>query len=263
MTETFLTKSFMQQFCSTDSLRPIQTVIFPAEGYYVATDSRHMLLVPETDCHFTLDYVPARHGKPMNVGAVIDPKKLTATHSISLSDLRDWISRNATDDETEDVAVPTEFKECDCDECDNGRITLTTNARWRGKWLDIEEEVDCPVCHGFGKIPVDPDYDPDECDDEDDVAQWVTYEHRPTGRKIFSSETAAYISTFCTRPSYLFYLVKLMEQLQVDTASFCIHDHLIAFLFGSVTYVIAGVYEAGCRNDHWRFIDEIVPSVEL
>lgn len=265
MTETFLTKSFMQQFCSTDSLRPVLTVIFPAKDYYVASNSYELLMAKQSVCAFETDYNQDVHGPTLQVFTVCNPEKLAFTHRLMLSSLRDYISSIATEDEIEYIEVPTEFKECDCDECNYGRITLECHANWRGKYLDLEDEIDCPICHGFGKIPVDPEYDPDECFGIDDVEHWITYEHRKTGRKIIGPDTITHIAGLAINAKFLNHILLLMEYFGIDQVDFFIDKQMIVFnvVEHKVYYLFMSVYEEGCCSDGCPFTIGDVPVISL
>ena len=253
-----MTKEFMQRFTADDPFRPITGVVFPTDGYYVATDAKHMIMVKDSDCHFELDYDKKKHGKTLNVLAVCDPEKISVTHRVKLSDLRAYIERISTEDEVVSVEVPTVFKQCDCDECDDGKITLHEYVRWGRRDFEIEEEVDCPVCHGFGKIPVDPEYDPDECDESDDVENWITDEEQKTGRKVIGEKTLCYIGKLCLRATYLPYVQQLMEFLGVDILDFAFEKRMVVFKAETLCYAICGVLED--RDDKtYTFVDELLP----
>lgn len=253
-----ISKETMQHFCAEhDELRPIMNIIFPTEGYYVASDGKSVLMVREESCKFELDYDKEKHGKPLNVLSVVDPSKLHATHTLKLSEIKEWIERNATEDEFEDVEVPTEFKECDCEGCCDGTITITETIIWNGKWIDLETEAKCPVCHGYGKIPIDPEYDPDECFDCSDVKNWVTYKSKTTGRKTFADKIGALIVNKTIFPKMLYKLVFLMEHLNVETAQFCFHKQMIVFLFGDITFAFT------TSVGHDRYIEEGVPTYKM
>ena len=251
-----ITKDFMQRFTSDDPLRPITQVIFPTDGYYVATDTHHMLMVKEQDCQFALDYDPAIHGKPLNVLAVIDPDHVQTTHCLTLADLKAYIADISLEDEIEAVEVPTEFREFDCDKCHNGTISLSEWCHWGDNSFNVEEEVECPICHGFGKIPVDPEYDPDLCVCEDEVENWKTYEYRPTGRKVIGDGTLCRIGEMWFRALYLPYVQQLMEQLGVDSLDFAFEREKVVFRHKSVTYVIASMCVNGNGDTNYTLLEE-------
>lgn len=256
-----MTKSFMQNFCGDNFLRPVENVIFPIEGYRVATDGRHCIVVPEEECEFELDYDKKKHGKALNVLAVCDPSKFAPTHKVYLSELKEYITQHSTEDEIEDVEVPTEFKECEC--CEDGKILLYDSVDWKGKRYNVEDEVDCPVCHGYGKIPTDTEYDPIKCDDDDDVRNWVSYEHRPTGRKIIGPNTITHISGLAFRAAYLYHVVEIIEFFHSDHADFYTGSNNVFFKIENTIYLVAGVYKEGCIDDGYPFIEKDVPCVRI
>lgn len=251
----------MKRFCADDMFRPQLNHIAPWREYYVACDSKRLLAVKQSACPFTSDLDEAQHGKYPNIEAVLHPDTFRATHRIRIADLKAYISRIATEDEMEEYEVPTEYEKCPA--CDgDGTITIYgDDVYFRGHHYDMDQEVECPVCHGFGKVPKDPDFDPDCCD-ADDIENWVTYAHRPTGRKIISNDLITYVDHLPLRAAYLADLVTVMESFNVRIAEFQIVGYAITFRLPDAYLLFMGIYVDDTDTKH-TILDERVPVTTI
>lgn len=113
--------------------------------------------------------------------------------------------------EYRDVEEDINYIECDCSECIEGKVILRESISYGDHYYDLEEEVDCPVCHGRGVIPDFEDYDPD--DDYDPETDKTHIISRWTGRMIPDFESAIEIHGLNVKAKYLKLVTEVAEEM--------------------------------------------------
>lgn len=181
-----ITFETLKSFCAYDTLRPQMMYACRREDGWWATDGTRIICVPMEECQqgdvrFLCDEMPNDVPKYPNVEAVVDVKGFTPKLTISVQAIEDAMAKLPLTDEMKEVESEITFKQCP--QCGGGgEIRIRESVYFNGRWLDAEATCECPVCHGYGKIPDIEDYNPEEDDYDPDDEKYSTMV--PTGRKV-------------------------------------------------------------------------------
>ena len=161
-----ITYEQLHNFCEkSDTLRP--KLLYPAliAGRWYATNALILISVPK-------DYVIEDErlydgckikGRYPNVKGVINEENVRATKSVDLSVIKAAFAKLPMVEEEVEQEFPINYIDCPC--CKYGEVEVRGDVHFKERWIDVEATVECPVCHGYGKIPDWDDYDPEEEDE--------------------------------------------------------------------------------------------------
>lgn len=182
-----ITYETLKSFCAEKyDLRPQLHYAIKRGEYWWASNGYRIICVPmnqtqQGDMRFLCDEMPNDVGTYPNVENIIDVKGFTPEFTFNISAINEALEKLPKVDEYKEVKRDIEF--IDCPECDDGEIEIEDTVYYRGSTYSVSATCQCPICHGYGKIPDFEDYDPDE--DEYDPDEDETYfEKVKTGRKI-------------------------------------------------------------------------------
>ena len=170
-----ITYEQLHNFCEKpDTLQP--KLLYPsiAGGRWYATNRRVLISVPK---EYVIEderlYDGCKiEGRYPNVKGVINEEYVRATKGVDISLIKAAFAKLPTVEEEVEQEIPINYIDCPC--CHNGEIEISGDVHFKKQWIDVEATVECPVCHGFGKIPDWDDYNPNE-DDEYDPDNDTTY----------------------------------------------------------------------------------------
>lgn len=210
----------LKRFCADDEIRLAMRYVKKVEGKWYATDGAVLCRVDETTRHpddilYDVDEFPADTKYP-NVLSVVPQTIGEDAVSIPVGEISDKISKVRQIKEMKDVEEEIHYKKCDCNDCYGGQVTLTESISYNGHHYNIEEEVDCPVCHGYGVIPDFDDYDPDE-DDYDPETDKTCIVSKWTGKMIPDPDGPVEIIGMNVKAKYLQLVVDVAREMSTDT----------------------------------------------
>lgn len=207
----------LKQFCADgDELRPVMNYPHKVDGYWCASDNKTILLVKEDACKKNIPMPDEKLGKYPQVFRVLDPSKVESKYQIDLDDIRSAISQCPLVEEIIDVPTDNELEKC---EACGGEGEVSESVHFRGKWYDYSAE--CPCCHGCGKVPVDPEYDPDWDDDPED---FQSYKQEKTGKMVPDDRASIEIHGHIFRAEYLVKICSYMEAIGVEDVKVCLGE---------------------------------------
>ena len=210
----------LKRFCADDEIRLAMRYVKKVEGKWYATDGTALCRVDETARHpddilYDVDEPPADMKYP-NVLAIVPETIGEGAVSIPVGEISDKISKVRQIKEMKDVEEDIHYIECGCDDCYGGKVTLTESISYNGHHYNIEEEVDCPVCHGYGVIPDFDDYDPDE-DDYDPETGKTCIVNKWTGKMMPDPDGPVGIIGMYVKAKYLQLVVDVAREMHTDT----------------------------------------------
>lgn len=211
----------LKKFCSTDILRESLQFVKRIDNNWYASDGHVACRVSEEAKHsddiLYLTEYPNDLRYP-NIEAVLPETVSDNAIQMSVKEIKNSFQNLRKVREHRDVEEEIHYKECDCNDCYGGKVTLTESVIYKGHYYDLEEEVDCPVCHGHGVIPDIEDYDPDE-DDYDPETDKTHIVSKWTGRMIPDFESAIEIHGITVKAKYLKLMTEVAEEMGTDTVS--------------------------------------------
>jgi len=182
-----VTYETLKSFCADEyALRPQLHYAIKRGEYWWASDGYRIICVPmnqtqQGDMRFLCDEMPNDAGAYPNVESIIDVKGFKSKFTIKVSAIKDAMSNLPKIDAYAEVKRELNFIECP--ECDDGEIEIEDSVYYKGNRYELIATCQCPICHGYGKIPDVEGYDPD-CDDYDPDEASTYIEMVKTGRKI-------------------------------------------------------------------------------
>lgn len=211
---------------------------------WYASDSYVGICVPmehceKSDIRFQMNEIPEVAGRYPNIEAVMRYEEFKPTHTLDLRDLEALEGKLPQVPETK--KVEKEIHYIDCPECDNGEIELSESIRFKHKYYSVEAKAECPICHGYGKIPDWDDYNPKEMEYDPDVDK-TSYFDKPTGNTIPDSKAlVSVLGAFVTYEN----LVRLLD-IAKDTHTRYVEctkgDNVIKFMLSGVMCIICTVF---------------------
>lgn len=211
----------LKRFCSTNELRPSMHYVKRIGNNWYATDAYAVCRISEEAKHsndilYLTDEYPDDLRFP-NVEAVLPESVSDEAIQMSVEEIKSSLRSLRKIREYRDVEEDINYVECDCCECHGGKVTLSESIHYGDHYYDMEEEVDCPVCHGYGVIPDFEDYDPD--DDYDPEIDKTHIVSRWTGRMIPDFESAIEIHGLTVKAKYLKLVTEVAEEMGTDIIS--------------------------------------------
>lgn len=186
--------------------------------WWWATDRHALIAVPFTKCkhgdkRFQKDEIPENVGKFPNVLGLVNPEKFQPKGKLSVEHLREALNKIPMTEELEEVESPLNYIKCPC--CKNGEIEITRSLKYNGRYYEAEAVAECPICHGYSKIPDFDDYNPLEM--EYNPSTDNTYKHNiPSGRMCPDySNTVLKIGEIYIIPKEIERLLKVVEDMGV------------------------------------------------
>lgn len=240
-----ITYEQLHNFCEQpDTLRP--KLLYPClmSGRWYATDSKVLISVPK-------EYVVEDErlydgckieGRYPNVKAVFDEAYFRSQGVVKIDTIKTAFPKLPMVDEYVEKELPINYIDCPC--CDDGKIELHESVRFHKRHIDVDHEVDCPVCHGYGKIPDWEDYDPDD-DGEYDPDNDTTYTKEvKTGNKIPDYEHGIITcggSKF--NAGRLKVIADFFDSIGADDVDCEIKRDTIIFEYDGIFILLMGVYD--------------------
>lgn len=209
----------LKKFCADDEIRLAMRYVKKVEGKWYATNDQALCRVDETTRHpddilYDVDEFPADTKYP-NVLSVVPETIGEDAVSIPVDEISDKISKVRQIKEMKDVEEDIHYIECDCNDCYGGKVTLTESISYNGHYYDLEEEVDCPVCHGYGVIPDFDDYDPD-ADDYDPEIDKTHIVSKWTGKMIPDMDAPVEVLDKKVKAKYLKLVLEVARDMETD-----------------------------------------------
>lgn len=240
-----ITYEQLHNFCEKpDTLQP--KLLYPsiAGGRWYATNRRVLISVPkeyvvEDDRLYDGCKIEGRYP---NVKGVINEENVRATKGVDLSLIKAAFAKLPTVEEEVEKEFPINYIDCPC--CDDGEIEINDNIHFKKHWIDVEAKVECPVCHGFGKIPDWDDYNPNE-DDEYDPDEDTTYVKMvKTGNMIsdFEHGTIVCDGLKCNAVN-LKIIIDFFDGIGADEVNYEIKRDMITFEYDNIYILLMGVYD--------------------
>ena len=259
-----ITYETLKTFCATDPLRPILNYAFRGKEGWWATDAQRLIYVPMEECmqgdeRFQRDEIPENAGRYPNVESTFDVHSFTTKFLIPVKAIEDAINRLPLTEEMQEVE--RELKFIDCPECNgDGEIDITESILFNHHFYEAEATVECPICHGYGKIPDKEDYNPEKEDYDPESPEYSTWV--PTGKMIPNV-----FSTFFRIPDFGYFrtscfldLIRVASEQGVteiecsgldDTHAACFRAH------GVIVYIMS----AHVPSCHPNVVDFKLPSL--
>lgn len=215
----------LKKFCGDElDLRPQLTEPHLVDDYWVATNA-HIIAMCRTEICSKKIRPRNVEGRFPNVFAVFNPETdSNPTHIVTLQDLRSALDLCYKVDEV--IEEPTDNILEKCPAC-YGDGEIEDSVHFRGKYYDYSCE--CPICHGFGKVPVSEDYDPDDDIDPQDFEATIEVK---TGKKILDKYLSVVDINGCIfRAFYILLICEFMEHVGVDAAKIWKKKDMLVFEF--------------------------------
>lgn len=247
---THITYEHLHMFCAkSDSLRP--KLLHPAlmGGRWYASNSRILISVPK-------DYVIEDErlydgckieGRYPNVKSVINEENVRATKGVGISIIKAAFSKLPMVEEEVGQEIPINYIDCPC--CDDGEIEINDNIHFKKHWISVEANVECPVCHGYGKIPDWDDYDPEEDDEGYDPDYDTTYVKKvKTGNMVPDYEHGTIVcdGVKCSAAN-LKIITDFFDSIGADEVNYEVGCDQITFECDNIYILQMGVYDE--KND--------------
>lgn len=209
----------LKKFCKNDELRPAYKYVKQINGKWYATDGHAACRVDENTKHpddilYGTDEFPSDCRYPSIERVMPDTIGEDVAH-MNIREIQDKISKLRKVKKMIGVEEEIHYKECDCNDCYGGKVTLTESVRYKGHYYDLEEEVDCPVCHGHGVIPDIEDYDPIE-DDYDPETDKTHIVNKWTGKMIPDMDAPVEVLGKKVRVRYLKLVLEVARDMETD-----------------------------------------------
>jgi len=222
----------MKRFCADDCLRAALMEPHKVDRWWCASNS--YILIYDEEVLFDEKCVKTTDGKFPNVLAVFNPDNFRAEGSLTLERLNISFDAIPRVEVMREVSKP--FKLVNCPSCNDGEIEISDDIRYRNKYYEATATVECPICHGYGKIPDTDKYDPEN----DYPESFELTEEIHTGEYTFDRN--ACLSLWSPMRASLVYEVKrLMEETGYDSCEVMRKKMLTIFHFGTVYIAIMGM----------------------
>lgn len=199
-----ITYEQIKKFCDDDPIRPILHEPRLIDGRWYASDGHFIISIPEAivkyDESFEKNKIECNYP---DVKRFLQEESVKADKTVDVSIIEAAFIKLPMIDEEVEKEFPIKYIDCPC--CRDGKIEVSDSVLFKNHWIGVDAEVDCPVCHGYGKIPDWDDYDP-ENDDEYDPKFDTTYTKMvKTGNKVPDFHTGSII---CDGIKVMPYLLK-------------------------------------------------------
>lgn len=237
----------LKSFCEPEEGLRLQLHFpFLQDGYWCATDGHVLLFAKETICDDNIPSYDESFGEFPNVFAVMNPKDFSPKFQVKLSDIESAIAKVPMKKEYDEREIETEFEEC---EACGGSGEIEGDVFFRDKSIDYS--CVCPACHGFGKVPVSREYEPDDYEHPKD---FIDTEKYWTGKMVIEDGAKVTISDNNYMASNISKVKNLMSCVGVKSAvvGFSKANYLV-FHFSEV-YVV--VVSCESENKH-------LPSIKV
>ncbi len=248
----------LKSFCADEDLRPqLMYACRRSDGWW-ATNGQKVIYAPMEECQqgdarFFCDEMPKDVGKYPNVEAVVNVKGFTPKFTITVQAINDALAQIPLTDEMKEVEREMEF--IDCPECGgDGEIEISEIIYFRNHRLNAEATCECPVCHGYGKIPDKEDYNPKYDDYDPDSPEYST--KVKTGKKIPNvSGTILHINkSGYIKAAFALALLRVAREQGVDEIECSGSNYLDCILF-RMHGVIVGILPVYNVDNELKYID--------
>lgn len=227
----------LKTFCAEESLRP--QYLFPClkDGYWCATDGRILVMAKDSVCEDNIQCYDESLGKYPNVFAVFNPRSFDPSCEVRLCDMEGALSKVPREKGYTKKEIETEYETC---EACFGSGQLTNEVLFRGSY--IEYNTECPICHGYGKVPVSNEYDPEYYNSPKEFVDHVKTE---TGQMVIKDDAVLSIDNRIYIATTIDKVRALMSFLGVDSAVIGYNKNLgriyTVFHFSGVFVVLSDV----------------------
>ena len=245
-----ITYKHLHNFCDQpDTLRP--KLLYPAliAGRWYATNDRVLISVPK-------EYVVEDErlydgckieGRYPNVKAIIQEEYFFPPGVVKIDTIKAAFAKLPMVEEEVEQEFPINYIDCPC--CDDGEIEISGDIHFKNHWIDVEAKVECPVCHGYGKIPDWDDYDPEEEDEGYDPDNDKTYTKKVKTGNIIPSFGQGIIvcDGLKCNAANIKIITDFFDSIGAEEVNYEIKRDQITFEYDNIYIMLAGVY--GSKNE--------------
>lgn len=204
-----LDNDIFKLFCSdNDPFGIVFNAPFVYGNYYCATN-RYVLLMAEKCACESIETPPCDCSVP-NIGAVMNPQNIKAERTITAEQIRAAVNEIGYEDE-----VVTRPK------------------------AERPKMIECPICHGHGKIPDSELYDPDEVEYPSD---YIEYEEVKTGNKVIKENGLISLGGLFFNARYMENVLQVMHAIDADSVQCAIDGDKLFFVLPNIYICVMRTY---------------------
>lgn len=217
-------------FCTKDDFRIALHYPCLKQGYWCASDGAILVMAHESVCDDNIPINDETLEKFKNIFNIFNPSLFKPEYIVKLEELDRALNEVPKVKVYDERIIETEYEEC---EACGGSGEMEDEVDFRGNLYTYSCE--CPVCHGYGRVPVSEEYDPDE----DIPEEFVDREKYWTGKMEIEYKADVRIGDFKYRAEYINKVKTLMQEIGTNRAMVCFTEsNFIVFNFNSVYIVV-------------------------
>lgn len=232
-----LDNNIFKLFCAdNDPRRIVLNDPFVYGNYYCASDACILLMAEKGACE-SIETPPCDCRVP-NIGSVINPPNIKAERTITAEQIRAAINEIGYEDEVVTRPKAERPKMIECPICDGEGRYYPQDIKFNGRYYEVDEVV-CPICHGYGKIPDSELYDPDE---DENPYEYIEYEEVKTGNKVIKENGLISLGGQFFKARYMEKVLQVMQAIDADIIQCAIGDYKLYLVLPNIYICLSAFY---------------------
>lgn len=233
-----LDNNIFKLFCSNnDPLIIVFNAPFIYGNYYCASDGSILLMAEKGACEH-IETPSDYQGCVPNVGNVIKPQNIKAERTITAEQIRAAVNEIGYEDEVKTRPKAERPKMIECPICYGRRRYQPQDVKFNGRYYEVDEVV-CPICHGYGKIPDSELYNPDEVEYPSD---YIEYEEVKTGNKVIKKNGYISFGVKYFKARYMERVLQVMQAIDADSIQYAIDGDKLFFVLPNIYICVMRTY---------------------